>query len=188
MSQRREPGNRDRELVLDPESRLRAESAPDPRDSAVSATDLMVQVRSGDAEALEQLMARYWSRLVRYASSLLRSTDEAKDVAQEVFVRVWEHRTRWRSRGSVEAYLYRIARNLSLLQLRHHEVRSRTEPDVAHEAGRVLTPVEDVTFGELRQAFERALGDLPQRRREAFVLVRLDGFALGEAAEVMGLT
>jgi RNA polymerase sigma-70 factor (ECF subfamily) len=152
------------------------------------AAGLMQRIHAGDADALEQLMGVYWPNLVGYATHLLGSIDEAKDVAQEVFVRTWEHRRRWKPGGSAETFLYRIARNLSLLQLRRRQVRRRCEPELQNGSKKVRTPIDDTLSGELRQAFHEALDELPERRREAFLLVRLEGLSLGVAAEHMGVT
>ncbi|MEX2572065.1 MAG: sigma-70 family RNA polymerase sigma factor [Gemmatimonadota bacterium] len=156
--------------------------------SEVTAAHLMLRIQGGDTDALEQLMARYWTSLVRYATQLLGSVDEGNDVAQEVFVRTWEHRLRWKAGGSAETFLYRIARNLSLLQLRRRDVQTRSEPELRHGSRPARTPIEDASSAELWSAFQDALLGLPPRRREAFLLVRIDGLSLGAAAEVMDLT
>jgi len=166
-------------------------TAPGSSDSSavdLAPSRLMAQLQRGDPEALERLMERYWTRLVGYAFQLLGCIDDANDVAQEVFVRTWTHRRRWQAGGSAEAYLYSIARNLSLLQLRHRAVRRRCEPELRTETGRVQTPVDDTLSAELRDTMEEALATLPDRRRQAFVLVRVDGMSLGAAANLMGVT
>lgn len=160
----------------------------DPARADSTATRLMLQIRRGDSEALECLMRRYWSNLVGYAYQFLGSMDEASDVAQEVFVRTWEHRYRWKSGGSATAFLYTIARNLSLLQLRRRRVRRRSEPELHDRAGGVRTPIEEAFSREFETALHEALAALPDRRREAFVLVRVDGLSLRAAAEQMGVT
>jgi RNA polymerase sigma factor (sigma-70 family) len=174
-------------------SRLEFPQKVDPKRSDsegvdLTAAHLMLRIQASDVDALEQLMTRYWRNLVGYASQLLGSVDEGKDVAQEVFVRTWEHRFRWKPGGSAETFLYRIARNLSLLQLRRREVRSRSAPELRNGSRRARTPIDDTFSGELREALQEALGELPERRREAFLLVRLDGLSLGAAAEIMGVT
>lgn len=156
--------------------------------SDVTAAHLMLRIQGGDTDALEQLMARYWTSLVRYASQLLGNVDEGSDIAQEVFVRTWEHRLRWKAGGSAETFLYRIARNLSLLQLRRRDVRTRSAPEIRYTSRPARTPIEDAFSGELWSAFKEALSVLPPRRREAFLLVRIDGLSLAAAAEVMDLT
>lgn len=169
---------------------MRSGHSPEGRDADPSSSDArtMEAIRAGDPDALQTLMDRHWRGLVRYAARMLGSTDAGEDVAQEVFVRVWEHRSRWTSSGSVQGYLYRIARNLVLQRSRHQEVRERTEPEVRRRAGEVTTPVENAVHDELRCAFEEALEELPERRREAFLLVRMRGLSLREAGEAMGVT
>lgn len=163
-------------------------SSPDEKDPGTSDEDLMCSIGDDDPDALQALMDRHWPAMLRYVGRMLDSPDVAEDVVQEVFVRVWEHRERWEPGGSVSAYLYRVARNLVLQRIRHRDVRERTEPEVRRRAGRVSTPVEHAIQGELREAFERALEELPERRREAFILVRLQGLTLREAGEVLGIT
>ena len=150
--------------------------------------ELMVYIREGEVEALQMLIDNHWEGIVGYSMRMLGRGEEAEDVAQEVFIAVWEHRARWTPEGSVQAYLYRIARNLVLRRSRHREVRTRAEPEIRRRIPRVPTPAEDASFVECRTAFERALGALPERRREAFSLVRSQGLSLREAAEVMGVT
>ena len=149
---------------------------------------LMEAVASDDPDALGILLDRYWDPLTRYARGNLGRTDEAEDLAQEAFVRLWEHRKSWEPTGSVRAYLYQITRNLLIGRARHEKVRKRVEPELRWMARGVSTPVEDIAHTELREALELALESLPERRREAFLLVRFQGLTLGEAASVMDVT
>lgn len=160
-----------------------------PRSPSVAEAQLMPRVRAGEAGALDGLVRQHWSCLVGYAHRMLGSDDEAKDVAQEVFIRAWESRERWQSGGSERAFLIQVARNLCLQRLRRARVRLRSRPEVGRGSKeRPQTPMDEVYRGELRQALRRALGCLPDRRREAFVLVRVDGLSLGAAAKRMGVT
>lgn len=149
---------------------------------------LMEDLAQGDQDALERLLERHWSDLVGYGFQLLGVKDEAEDVAQEVFVRVWEQRQSWTPLGSVRGYLYRVARNLILARVRRDKMKERVEPRIRLQSSRVATPLEDMARVELREAFEEALRPLPERRKEAFMLVRMQGLSLGEAAEAMKVT
>ncbi len=167
-----------------PETQLRDSQSP-----GAAGAQLMPRIRAGEAGALDGLVRQHWSCLVRYAHRMLGSDDEAKDVAQEVFIRAWETRERWQPGGSEKAFLIHVARNLCLQRLRRARVRQRSKPKVGPGSkARPRTPMDEVYHGELRQALLRALGCLPDRRREAFVLVRVDGLSLGAAAERMGVT
>lgn len=149
---------------------------------------LMAAIGEGEELALQALMDRHWARLIGYARGMLQDPDAAEDIAQEVFVRAWERRSRWTPGGSVPAYLHRIARNLILLRLRHQEVRTRTEPQVRALSRRGPTPLQTTAGRELLEAVEAALGKLPDRRREAFLLTRIQGMSLQEAGKVMDVT
>ncbi|MQA90853.1 MAG: sigma-70 family RNA polymerase sigma factor [Gemmatimonas sp.] len=146
---------------------------------------LMDAIMADDETALGRLIDRHWNSLVWFASGRLASSDEAEDVAQEVFVRLWEHRKRWQSKDSVKAFLYRITRNLVISRIRHRQVRGRVEPELLGRMVRTVTPIDAVVHRELKDAFEKELSALPERRREAFLLVRTLGLSLSEAAEVM---
>lgn len=157
-------------------------------DAGRTDADLMRGIAGGERGALGQLMDRYWLPLVRFAARSTSAWDEAEDMAQEVFVRVWRSRETWESGGSVRTYLYRIARNLAADRARHADVRSRSRDAVARATPRSATPVEEMIRGELQADLELALAALAPRRREAFILVRLQGLSLQEAGDLMDLT
>lgn len=157
--------------------------------SSVADGILMERVKAGDNSALDEIVHRHWQPIVSYSARIVGTIDTAEEVAQETFVRLWQTRTRWVSGGSVRSFLFRTARNLGLGILRHFEVRLRTEPDLRQ----ALTlhnpsPLEILTQKELRTALWSAIDGLPARRREALVLVRIQGLSLEEAAQQMSLS
>jgi RNA polymerase sigma-70 factor, ECF subfamily len=150
---------------------------------------VMQRMQSGDASALPILMERHWTPLVAYAGRVLRRHDDAEDIVQEAFVRLWDNRAHWKPGGSVRSYLFTTARNLMLGWFRHLEVRQRTEPEVrTHLSSVTETPLQSTARSELREALIGALEALPPRRREALVLVRIKGYSLAETAEIMKLS
>lgn len=153
--------------------------------------DLMERVRGGSREALRELVERYWSPLVTYAAGVVSSADEAEDVVQEAFVRVWRFRTGWQPSGTVAAYLYRITRNLALNSIR--DVRSQRRREERGGLDLVEAAVEPsasdhLEEASLRSAVEAAIAKLPERRREIFVLSRFHGMSHREIADAMGIS
>lgn len=150
---------------------------------------VMQRLRSGDETALDEVVRAYWAPLVRYVRSFLQATDEAEDVAQETLVRLWEGRKSLSpDRGTLNGILYKIARNLAIDEQRHRRVRvdwraSRTapQPSLGQRADALAIA------GELQDAVDRAVKDLPARRREVFFLARFHDFTYREIAEVLGL-
>lgn len=162
--------------------------APGDRERGPDDRELMERLAEGDDDALDLLMGRYWTPLVRYAARILLSEDGAEDTVQGAFVTVWEERTKWRPVGTPQAYLYRVVRNLALQERRHWDVRERTASEVARRRQPGSTPFETAARVELREALRRAISELAPRRREAFVLVRYHDLSLREVAEVMGIS
>lgn len=149
--------------------------------------DLMQRIRQGDEAALRALLNRYWERLVRYADGFLNELDLAEDVVQEAFVRVWRSRANWTPTGTVQAYLYRIIRNLALQELEKRGVRDRWKKNqitpISNE-----TPAEHFDREQMRVALQEAIDSLSPRRREIVILARFHGFSYKEIGELMEIS
>lgn len=158
-----------------------------PKHPNPASEELLERIQAGDTAALKQLMERYWEPLVRYARTLLPLEDAAEDIAQEAFVRFWERRDRWEARASLETLLFCIARNLALNEKKHQRIRTR-HADRAAERARPPTPLEVVQGTEVQRAVDRAVEALPARRREVFLLARVQGLSYREIAAVTGVT
>lgn len=151
---------------------------------------LMHRIRQDDIDALQRLMARHWGVLVDYVARIVREADEAEDVVQQTFLKVWEERASWRSRGRVTGYLHQIARNLALNAQRDLRARRRWEESGAPgylNAARPPTPSQALEEGAMREEVEAAIDALHPRRREVFVLSRFSGLTYREIASTMGI-
>jgi RNA polymerase sigma-70 factor, ECF subfamily len=147
------------------------------------------KLRDGDLIAFDGFVRAQWPRLVYYLADRVRLRDLAEDLAQEALARVWQHRQRLDPASSVVSYLYQTARNLAIDELRKVEVRRKwreQEQRLLFDPGEGVTPLQQVENREALDALRRALEALPQRRREAFLLVHVQQLSRGEAAEVMG--
>jgi RNA polymerase sigma-70 factor, ECF subfamily len=150
--------------------------------------ELMMQVRSGSAHAFEAIVARYWESTVRYAVHLAGDPDQARDVVQEAFTRLWQRRQDWESRGSVQVWLLRTTRNRIVGEVRRQSVRSRWAAGAGQE-GLVCppTPLQEMERTELREAIRLAIRQLSPRRREVFTLFQVQGLSYREIAEIMDI-
>jgi RNA polymerase sigma-70 factor, ECF subfamily len=150
------------------------------------------RLRAGDRIAFDAFITAHWAPLVHYIRDRVRVLEHAQDLAQESFARVWEQRERLDPSRSVVAYLYRVARNLVIDELRKLDVRRRWEEEaLLDEPGAGLGtfgpgPLQRLEAEETLAALTRAIDTLPVRRREAFLLVHAHGLSYREAAEVMG--
>lgn len=151
----------------------------------LEALSLMEDVRQGDVRAFETIVDAYWPGTLLYALHFVGERDPADDLAQEAFARLWQHRAEWRG-GSVRAWLLQTARHLFLSNQRKERVRTEWAVEARRRVQRGPgTPLQDMERNELREAIDRAVRSLSQRRREAFTLVCLQEFSNVEAAEIM---
>jgi RNA polymerase sigma-70 factor (ECF subfamily) len=142
----------------------------------------------GDPAVLDGLLDQYWTPLVTYAATLLRSWDAAEDVVQETFVRIWERRESWSTAGSVRALLFQIARNLALDETRRRDRHLTLLDGESPMARRITTPADELEGAELEAAYREALANLPERRREVFLLSRQHGLSYREIADTMDIS
>jgi len=159
----------------------------DPGSTMTEDAVLVRGLRSSDQDALRTLMATHWEPLVGFASRFLSGSGDAEDTVQTAFVRLWDRRFELSEEGSLRSLLYTIVRNASLDQLRKDKRRKKAQK-AASPPSPLRTPYEDVQGAELQRLAARAVGRLPEKRREVFRLVREDGLSYQEVAEVMGLS
>src|SRR5262245_58492603 len=160
----------------------------------------MLQVRDDEPGAFEQLVERYQHRLVAVMNHLVGHPQEAEDLAQEVFLRVYRARKKYRPRSKFSTWLFTIANNLALNALRTRQ-RKPIIPLDARDSGPLgprpaeqlvkdtgSSPSGRIQNLELVVIIQQALGKLNERQRMAVVLNKFEDMNYGEIAEVMGLT
>ena len=162
---------------------------------------LMLRVRDADDPgAFEELVDHYQHRLVGILHHLLGNADEAEDLAQEVFLRVYRTRKRYHPQAKFSTWLFTIANNLALNTLRSRH-RKPTVPLPTQESGPLgPRPAEQLVADvapppghrlaqqELATVIRQALTGLNERQRMAVVLNKYEDMNYAEIAEVMGLT
>lgn len=153
--------------------------------------ELVRRLGEGDGSALKRLLRLHWEGIVRYTLHIVEGRDQAEDVAQEAFVRLWTHRDRWRRTDTVRPVLYRIARNLALNEARRRGTFRRWVRRIrpGHSpADPSPTPFQDAVSADLDALMRQGVETLPERRREIFVLVRFHRMTHHEAGEVLGIS
>ena len=140
----------------------------------------------GDAAALGVLVERYWPTLVRYARGVVGHHDDAADVAQRTFERVWERRDAWRVDGSALPLLLRITKNSSLDTLRRCSARDRANQNAPIPFS-PPSPDHMLEEDELKALVNAAIDSLPERRREILILTRFQGLSRMEIADLLDL-
>jgi len=161
---------------------------------------LMLRVRDDEPDAFAELVERFQHRLVGVMTHLVGNRDEAEDLAQEVFLRVYRSRKKYRPRSRFSTWLFTIANNLALNCLRPRQ-RKPVVPLVGQDSGplgprpaeqmvpdRGSGPMQRLQRQELAVLIRQALDGLNERQRMAVVLNKFEDMNYAEIAEVMGLT
>lgn len=148
---------------------------------------LMRRVVEGNRIAFDTLVRRNMRRALAVAQGVIGNPSDADEIAQEAFMRVWQHAHRWNpGRALFTTWLHRIVLNLCLDRRRKPQWLSiDVVGDMAEEG--VETAPEKISREEDRQAVARALERLPERHRAAIALFYFEGLSGKEAAEIMGI-
>lgn len=150
----------------------------------------MEAVRTGDLRAFQVLYERYHRAVFAFALRSLGDRGTAEDVLQETFLRVFARRPEYRPVAAFRTWLFTIARNLVVDQIRKRGAESHSDADPALEmvTDPGASPLEQAEGQELSDRLERALGRLPAAQREVLVLSRVAGLSHREVAEITGQT
>lgn len=152
--------------------------------------DLLRLVRNGDEDAFAWLYRRSHAAIYRFVFQMCGSAALAEDVTQEVFlVLIRGGETYDSARGSLNSFLYGVARNQILYRLRRERFYVPLEPDGAdRENGFTANskPLEELTKNEMVESVRRAVLSLPERYREVVVLCDLEELSYAESAKILG--
>jgi RNA polymerase sigma-70 factor (ECF subfamily) len=170
----------------------------DTTDTAALDREDMARLVGGQDRALDDLMARHAQPLFRFLHRMLGNEDDANDLAQGAFVRVYQHRAEFRPEARFSTWLYTIAANLARNHhrwlARHPTVSLESAPD---PAGPTLadslvalrsSPDAAAVTAERAVAVRTAVDELPEDMREAVILCEWEEMAVIEAATVLGAT
>jgi len=170
---------------------------------AIERTDEKSLIRAaqrGDGDAFEQLVRSYDSNVLRMAYNLLHSEEDARDVYQEAFLRVYRKLPEFRFDSAFSTWLYRIVANLCLDQIRKRKVRKEEPTSVETTAGEVdlfqmiperradVDPQRQLMSAEVKNRIQAVLGNLSPRERLVFEMRHYQGLRLRAIGESLGVT
>lgn len=127
----------------------------------------------------------YYRQLCLHALHFLGDTNEAEDIVQETFVSFWDKRGQLESIKSVKAYLYTAVRNNCLTKIRDAKPTISLEELPAED---LLSEEEQMERAEMEARIWKMIDELPERRREIFLMAKRDGMRYKDIAKQTGLT
>jgi len=160
--------------------------------------ELMLRVKRGDDAAFAELVDKYKQPVMNLVYRFLRDATEAEDLAQNVFVQVYKSAARYEVSARFSTWLFTIARNLCLNELRRryrhpadsldasNNSESEDQPARQFKDPKAVQPPETLLQGELEQKVDEAIAMLPEAQRTAIILCRRDDLSYEDIAKIIG--
>lgn len=153
--------------------------------------EVMLKYREGEALAMDELLRRYKNPVYRFAYRICLNTHEAEDVAQEVFLRLHQHKDAYRPQGKFSAWIFSIAHNLCLSRLRKRRwqamwPRKKDNPDELIEVESPDPSPSDIAEeNDQARQVRQGIQELPFLQREALVLREYQDLDYHEIARIL---
>jgi RNA polymerase sigma-70 factor (ECF subfamily) len=146
-------------------------------------------LKAGDTQAFESLFKQWYEPLCRYAHSLLHNQDEAEDIVQKIFCTLWDQREKMEIHTSIKSYMYRMVHNACLNKIKQWQIRQEHHEHIAYSSVSAVNHVEHtIAHKELSQQIEVAIGLLPERCRQVFLLSRMQHLSYAQIAQQMQIS
>lgn len=153
-----------------------------------SDAELILALKEGNLKAFNQVFDRYAKRLYRFSMGYLKSAENAEEIVQEVFLKIWDNREELIAQKSFESYLFTIAKNGILNTIR----KSNSEQVYLNYAklnpGKDVLLDDELDFRELEKAYHIVIEQLPPRRREIYLLSKAQSLSNAEIATKMNIS
>ncbi len=159
--------------------------------------DLFLLAKKGDGKAFEQIVLATESSVYNLALSLLKKKEDAEDVTQETYLRLWRAASELKLESSLKLYILRTARNLSLDLIRKNSRRDEIDTVILDADGEFEIDIEDDSADSRpdvsyilkieKEAIRKSIEELPPSVREIIVLRDVEGLAYTEIAAMLGI-
>lgn len=157
------------------------------RDTFMENEELYIkELAAGSHDAFKSLFMIYFPKVKYFIAHLIKSHAIAEELAQDVFMRIWEHREQVETIESFNSYVYRMARNAALNYLRHKYLEDSYLEEYEEET--VINIEGDLYARELELLEKLTVGQMPKKRRAIYEMSRKQGLTNDEIATRMGIS
>ncbi|MCG8502665.1 MAG: RNA polymerase sigma-70 factor [Firmicutes bacterium] len=151
--------------------------------------DWIKEIKSGDAEAFNQIFNLYGERLFRFSYGYLKSRAEAEEVVQEVFLRVWNGRKNLNPDLSFKAYLFKIAFRYIHLQFQKISQEQAYRHDIVKASLSMTDDLEKrIDYQSLLELVDKLIDQLPKRQKEVVIKRKKEGIPVKDIAAELGIS
>jgi RNA polymerase sigma-70 factor, ECF subfamily len=151
---------------------------------------LFKQVQANDRLAFNTLFTQYYEKLCRFANTYLHDAAEAEEVVADVFVNLWKNRHQLTIEKNLKAYLYISVKHAALALLKKKQPLHEDIDDILLETDFAdsITPEQSLVHKELQRHMDLAIGALPHRCKQVFMMSRFDNLTYREIGEILEIS
>lgn len=152
--------------------------------------NLTAQIKSGDLHAFEKLYHTMSRKVFRYANSFIASNEEAEEIMQDVFLKIWDRRLDLREDTSMDSFIFTIARNATLDRIRKYSNENARikEYFILNNGQSIEHPYEQQYGKELEKLILELIAEMPPRRKHIFELHRFQGMSYNAISEYLNIS
>lgn len=149
-------------------------------------SDLLYQIKTGDKKAFDELFLFYYNSLCRFSLTFVGGADDAEDVVQKLFVRLWEHRKKLETHKNTKAFLFKSVYFESMKFLRYKNTNEKHLSE--YFTATRLNINESADYTAFLPYLHKAIEKLPEKCQQIFILNKLEGLTQKEIAEYLGIS
>lgn len=149
---------------------------------------ILKNIRKGDLQEFESLFRQYYPLLCNYAFRFVKNTNQAEEIVQDLFCKLWENRKDVKIHSSIKAYLYKATYYNSLQVLRKRAAKSHYEEYIKNknfDNSQLTTTLEE---NEIYSIVQKTLANLPKRCSIIFKMSRFEGLKYQEIADQLSIS
>lgn len=159
------------------------------RNGLINTEDIQAEQLKGDNHAAyKQLFTKWYEPLCSYAFSIMRNMDEAEDIVQKMFCKLWDQRNELNIKTSVKSYLYRAVHNSCLNRIKQAKTRSEHNQRYTYSTSGMVSGSSGIEYSEMQQQIHKALEMLPPKCREVFEMSRIQQLSYAEIAGKLNIS
>jgi len=152
--------------------------------------ELVKLLKKGDLIAFDTIYSKYSHKIYEFVLRYLKQDEDAEEIVQEVFIKIWESKSKIDIHLSFESFLFTIAYNtsISLLRKRVSETKSREYLRSLQQINTTEDAIEEIQFKELNDKLQSLVNQLTPRKKEIYLLSREEGFTHKEIAQKLNIS
>jgi RNA polymerase sigma-70 factor (family 1) len=153
----------------------------------ISDSDLVRCLQNEDLDAFDLIFKKYSRRLYAFALQYLKSNEEAEEIVQEVFLKIWENRKKLKQENSLKSYLFTISYHDICKHFRKRVYNENLKKVISESGNQIFSLDDQISYQSVLEQIDSIIEKLPSKQKEVFIKSRKEGKSTREIAEEMKL-